>query len=42
MQASAAPASDFYVLQYSYVDGILEKRGPYREAHLAKAKALVR
>lgn len=45
--ASAAPsdqpkvntaASEYYVLQYSYVPDILEKRGPHREAHLAAAR----
>ncbi len=24
-----------YILQYDYVDNVLEKRAPYREAHLA-------
>jgi uncharacterized protein len=28
-----------YVLFYDYVDGILERRGPYRDAHLALARA---
>lgn len=34
-QASAAPS--FHVLQYKYVPDILEKRTPFREAHLSKA-----
>lgn len=28
------------ILQYDYIPDILEKRGPYREGHLAAAKAL--
>lgn len=28
------------MLQYDYVPDILEKRGPYREGHLAAAKSL--
>ena len=34
-QASAAPS--YHVLQYKYVPDILEKRGPFREQHLAAA-----
>ena len=34
-QASAAPS--YHVLQYKYVPDILEKRGPFREKHLALA-----
>ncbi|CAK0738959.1 hypothetical protein CVIRNUC_001117 [Coccomyxa viridis] len=34
-QASAAPT--YHVLQYKYVPDILEKRGPFREQHLAAA-----
>ena len=34
-QASAAPT--YHVLQYKYVTDILEKRGPFREQHLAFA-----
>jgi len=30
--------SEFYVLKYSYVPDILEKRGPHREEHLAAAR----
>lgn len=40
-QASGA-APSYHVLQYSYVPDILEKRGPYREAHLAGAAKMVR
>jgi uncharacterized protein YciI len=28
-----------YMLLYEYVDDIVERRGPYREAHLAKIRA---
>ena len=38
-QASAAPT--YSVLQYKYVKDILEKRGPFRENHLAAARAKV-
>lgn len=41
VQASAAPASSYMLLQYSYVPDILEKRGPYREQHLAGANKMV-
>lgn len=41
-QASAAAAGadepKYLLLNYSYVSDILEKRGPYREAHLAGAQ----
>uniref|UniRef100_A0A7S0WYM2 YCII-related domain-containing protein n=1 Tax=Chlamydomonas leiostraca TaxID=1034604 RepID=A0A7S0WYM2_9CHLO len=37
--ASAAQAPTYHILSYSYVKDILEKRGPYREAHLAAAQA---
>ena len=30
-----------YVLQYDYVENVLEKRAPLREAHLALARAAV-
>ena len=35
--ASASNANDekYYVVQYDYVEGILEKRAPHREAHLS-------
>ena len=37
--AAAAPASNAYLLlTLHYVDGMLEKRGPHREAHLAGAQ----
>ena len=38
-QASAAPS--YHVLQYRYVPDILEKRGPFREAHLGAARQKV-
>ncbi|KAL4423016.1 hypothetical protein ABPG77_005496 [Micractinium sp. CCAP 211/92] len=38
--ASAAPANSYTLLQYSYVPDILEKRGPYREQHLAGANKM--
>lgn len=41
VQASAAPANSYTLLQYSYVPDILEKRGPYREQHLAGANNMV-
>lgn len=34
-QASAA--TSYHVLQYKYIPDILEKRGPFREEHLAAA-----
>lgn len=38
-QASSAPNQPKYLLlNYSYVPDILEKRGPFREAHLAGAQ----
>eukprot|EP00951_Prasinocladus_malaysianus_P026823 scaffold239059_cov28-Prasinocladus_malaysianus.AAC.2 len=41
--ASAAPADPpkWTLLTYEYVPDILEKRGPYREAHLAGAFKMV-
>ena len=33
-------ADSFKLLQYEYTPNILELRGPYREAHLAAAKAM--
>jgi uncharacterized protein YciI len=30
----------YHLLFYSYVEDILEKRGPYREEHLAGARAM--
>lgn len=41
LQASAAASNSYHVLQYQYVPDILEKRGPYREAHLAGANKMV-
>jgi uncharacterized protein len=38
MSRQAAPA--YHILQYHYVPDILEKRGPYREAHLGAARKL--
>ena len=40
LQAAATPPS-FQLLSYKYVSDILEKRGPYREAHLAGARQKV-
>ncbi|KAI8471315.1 MAG: hypothetical protein J3K34DRAFT_417812 [Monoraphidium minutum] len=37
--SGAAPPPSFWVLRYEYVAGILEKRGPFREAHLKGAQA---
>lgn len=42
LQASAAPANSYMLLQYKYVPDILEKRGPFREQHLAGANKMVR
>lgn len=40
--ASAAPApAKYHLLQYSYVSDILERRGPFRAAHLEGAKKKV-
>lgn len=33
-----ATAADTFHLSYSYVEGILDKRGPYRQDHLALIK----
>ncbi|PSC70823.1 YCII-related [Micractinium conductrix] len=38
--ASAAPANSYMLLQYKYVPDILEKRGPFREQHLAGANKM--
>ena len=40
-QASGAASNSYHVLQYNYVPDILEKRGPYREQHLARASKMV-
>ena len=39
--SGAAPPPKFYVLRYDYVADILEKRGPFREAHLKGAQVMV-
>ena len=36
-----ATDNSYHVLKYNYVPDILDKRGPYREAHLAGAKKMV-
>jgi hypothetical protein len=33
------PVKQLWVVRYKYVQDILERRGPYRPAHLAAAKA---
>ncbi|CAD7972632.1 unnamed protein product [Amoebophrya sp. A25] len=38
--AATTPASAFYCLFYTYCEGILEKRGPFRPGHLALAEGL--
>lgn len=38
--AAAKAQDNFLILQYDYIPDILEKRGPYREGHLAAAKKL--
>lgn len=38
MATAAASGSKYWLLSYQYVPDILEKRGPYREAHLAGAR----
>ena len=40
-QAAAGGGNSYQLLQYKYVPDILEKRGPYREQHLAGANKLV-
>lgn len=39
--APAAPPPPFHALTYAYVPDILERRGPYRAAHIDAAKAAV-
>ncbi|WIA13937.1 hypothetical protein OEZ85_002507 [Tetradesmus obliquus] len=34
---AAAAGPKYYILNYKYVPDIVERRGPYREAHLAGA-----
>ena len=36
--ASGGASNAYTLLTLTYVDGMMEKRGPYREAHLAGAK----
>jgi uncharacterized protein len=36
--AAAAAANSYLLLTLHYVDGMMEKRGPHREAHLAGAQ----
>ena len=40
LQAAAAPK--YYVLQYSYVPDMMQKRDPHRQAHLDAIKQWVR
>lgn len=43
MSSGAPPAPpSAWLLKYDYVEGILEKRGPYREEHLGLANELVK
>mmetsp|Transcript_15095 Transcript_15095/g.26913 ORF Transcript_15095/g.26913 Transcript_15095/m.26913 type:complete len:113 (+) Transcript_15095:54-392(+) len=37
-QLASRARGKHYLLQYDYVEGILEKRAPHREGHLALAK----
>lgn len=37
--AAAGAAPSYFLLNYAYVPDILERRGPYRDAHLAGARA---
>ena len=39
VSATAARSDKFFHLSYTYVEGILEKRAPHREGHLAHAQA---
>ncbi|KXZ41290.1 hypothetical protein GPECTOR_574g619 [Gonium pectorale] len=38
MASAAAPPPKFFILEYKYVPDILEKRTPYRAAHIDGAK----
>lgn len=38
---AAAPAPKYHILEYKYVSDILEKRTPYRAAHIDGAKKQV-
>lgn len=39
MASAAMPPARYHILTYQYVPDIVEKRGPYREAHIAAAKS---
>eukprot|EP00891_Asterochloris_glomerata_P000130 jgi/Astpho2/130/e_gw1.00004.119.1_t len=38
LQAMASSSDQWHILQYKYVQDILEKRGPHREGHLKAAQ----
>jgi len=40
-RATRPLAATNYLLHYDYIPDVLEKRGPYREGHLALAKKLI-
>ncbi|TYZ57844.1 hypothetical protein PybrP1_011218, partial [[Pythium] brassicae (nom. inval.)] len=40
LSTGATPDGKYFVLQYSYVPDILEKRTPFRGEHLERARAL--
>mmetsp|Transcript_18669 Transcript_18669/g.31371 ORF Transcript_18669/g.31371 Transcript_18669/m.31371 type:complete len:142 (-) Transcript_18669:228-653(-) len=42
MCSAAAEETKNFLLEYTYVPEILEKRGPYREEHLAMAKEQIK
>lgn len=39
-QTDSSDKIDLYILSYKYVDGMMDKRTPYREEHLQNAKKL--
>lgn len=41
ISSTTSLASTQYLLRYEYIPDVLEKRGPYREAHLGIAKKLI-
>lgn len=41
ISSTTALSATQYLLQYDYIPEVLEKRGPYREAHLGLAKKLI-
>lgn len=41
-QAAAGSDKVYQVLQYNYVDNVMKKREPHREAHLALVRNMVR